>query len=90
MSTRPVRVTDHAVIRYLERIAGVDVDGARRALQHAAQLAEEHDGANRVICQGVKFYIRNHTLTTVMPANRPDPRTGKVRKGPDRDPDDLS
>ena len=81
MSNGPFRVTDHALVRYLERVDGVDVERARRALRRAAELAEKHEGVSSVVCLGVRFYFRHDALTTVLQANRPDLRTGRQRKG---------
>lgn len=69
MSDRPVKVTDRALIRYLERVEGVDTRAARRALQHAADVAGQYDGLSAVLSQGVRFILRGRALVTVVCAN---------------------
>jgi len=42
-------VTDHAVIRYLERIAGMDIEALRCRIGHAVEAAVETDATGVVI-----------------------------------------
>ena len=41
MENRPRHVTDHAILRYLERIDGVDMDAIRNAIRTLADEAEQ-------------------------------------------------
>lgn len=55
--TKPVRVTDHAVLRYLERVGGFDIEGlrediARRMAQSVADVAKQC-----VVVDGHRFVI---------------------------------
>lgn len=65
------RVTDHALLRYLERSSGIDVEALRgsltsrleRASVAAAQLGIENYA---VRLDGVQFIIRAERVTTVL------------------------
>lgn len=62
---RPIAVSDHAVIRYLERGKGIDIERLRdeiRSIVGAAMLA----GATSITHQGVTFEIAGQTITTVL------------------------
>lgn len=58
-------VPDHAVIRYLERAKGVDIDAVRR---HIASLVQRGVKANgdAVVVEGVKFVLRGNVVVTVL------------------------
>lgn len=61
-------VTDHAVIRYLERVLGLDVDGLRDKI--AAEIAPAiRVGASCVTHQGFKYMIVDGALVTILRAN---------------------
>lgn len=58
-------VPDHAVLRYLERAKGVDIDAVRR---HIAGLVLRGVKANgdAVVVEGVKFVLRGNVVVTVL------------------------
>lgn len=58
-------VTDHALIRYLERAHGLDVLHFRK---HIAALATNgvKAGASGVTVEGVKLVLQGNTVTTVL------------------------
>lgn len=65
--TRPARtiVSDHAVLRYLERVGGFEIDALR------AQIAERVDaaaqiGATAVVIDGFHFVIRRSPMGPVV------------------------
>ncbi len=70
-----LRISDHALVRLLERAGGVDFDPLRRALAQgldrsvraAARLgaAEVH-----VVADGLLYVVVDETLVTVRPAPR--------------------
>lgn len=68
MKHRRFRVTDHAVIRYLERVQGIDVEAIRREISEVVAVAEAHPGASGVVLNGMRYKIRNGAVTTIMPA----------------------
>lgn len=55
--SKPVRVTDRAVLRYLERAHGLDVRAVRRHLAGRA-LSAARLGAIGVIIENVKLVLR--------------------------------
>ena len=64
-------VTDHAIVRYLERVGGFDIDGLRQSIARRVDLAAA-TGASGVIIDGFiyKFQRDQHgpVVTTVLPA----------------------
>jgi len=70
------RVTDHAVLRYIERAHGVDVEALRA---HIAVLVARGvaEGGSAVIVGGVKFVLERETVVTVL--DRRWPHTGILR-----------
>lgn len=70
-----LRVSDHALVRLLERAGGVDFEPLRQALGeglarsvHAARrlgTAEVH-----VVMDGLVYVVRDDVLVTVRPARR--------------------
>lgn len=70
MSDQPPHVTDHAVIRYLERVKGVDIDATRREIADIVRLGVKL-GAEAVVLQGMRYRLEGPCCVTVMPARRP-------------------
>ncbi|MVO16834.1 hypothetical protein [Parasedimentitalea huanghaiensis] len=70
------RVSDHAVIRYLERVQGVDIKGLRHRIGRVVDLYQDHPHATGVISRGFSYKIRNGVVTTVIPVqgNRRKPK----------------
>lgn len=68
-----IGISDHALLRHLERVEGIDVESIRADLQHRFSPAHE-----AVIIIGVENYsiragdlsyiVRGGTVTTVLPA----------------------
>lgn len=50
-------VTDHAVIRYLERVKGMDIEELRRLIGHAVETAVETE-ASGVVIDGFSYKLR--------------------------------
>jgi hypothetical protein len=72
-------VSDHAVLRYLERVKGVDVKAARAEIAGLVASAEAHPACVAVRLDGWRFVIRDGTVTTVHRACQPDRRSGRQR-----------
>lgn len=70
-------VTDHAVIRYLERVKGVDIETLRREIGRVADAGIEA-GANGVISGGFVYRIEAGVVVTVLHHNRAE--RGKPRR----------
>lgn len=66
MAREPVRVSDHAVIRYLERAMGFNIEAVR---QHIAGICEGPAGIGAICVrsEGVRFEITSNTVLTVRP-----------------------
>lgn len=58
-------VTDHAVLRYIERKHGVDVEAIRAHIQKAVTDGVRY-GATGVIAEGVKFVLQEDTVVTCL------------------------
>jgi hypothetical protein len=65
-SKNPVRISDHAVLRYMERAMGLNVEIVR---QHITTICAGPAaiGAVCVRAEGVRFEIVNNTVLTVAP-----------------------
>lgn len=62
-------VTDHAVLREIERVHGIDVEKIRKhiAKRVAGAVAQ---GACGVLSDGVRYIIRGGSVVTVLPGDR--------------------
>lgn len=65
-----INVTDHAVLRYLQRRHQIDIEGLRR---HMAGLAARgvEAGASGVIVEGVKLVLQGTVVVTVLEKDWP-------------------
>lgn len=70
-------VTDHAVLRYLERAKGVDIEGTRRHIAGLVQRGVAREGV-AVIVEGVKFVLNENHVITVL--NRRSPAQKRERE----------
>ena len=58
-------VTDHAVLRYLQRREGVDVEATRRRIADLVRRGVER-GGRAVVVDGVKFVLEGSNVVTVI------------------------
>lgn len=70
-----VRVSDHAVLRYLERVHGIDIEVLRREI--GAQVDRARDavplvGMNGAVIDGMVYRLVDDTVVTVMHHSRPE------------------
>lgn len=74
----PVRVTEHAIVRYLERAMGFNIEAVR---EHIAGIcgAAAAAGAVCVRSEGLRFEITNNTVTTIVPDRQNPSLTGRER-----------
>lgn len=81
MKKPTVIVTDHAVIRYLERVLLVDVEGLRRRIgrQVDRNLQDELPVPFAVVANGVRYRIRNGHVVTCLPKEKPGHRRRRRR-----------
>ena len=66
----PARVTDHAVLRYLERIHGLDVEGIRCAMEDACARGIATD-APSIRIDNTRFINRDGRIVTVLSTDMP-------------------
>lgn len=59
-------VSDHAVLRYMERIHGIDVEAVRKEILTPENVDYIRAGMSAIKAGGVKFHIKNHCVTTVV------------------------
>lgn len=79
---KPVtRVSDHAVLRFLERVKGLDIEAVRSSIGRRIDVASDHPGASAVISGGFRYHLQNGVVVSVTPARQPDRATGRKRKG---------
>lgn len=68
---RPVIVTDHAVVRYFERVLGFDADAVREEIKRTA-AAGVAAGARSVAKDGFVYMLKpDGTVTTIVEAGSP-------------------
>jgi hypothetical protein len=77
-------VSDHALLRYLQRVKGVDLDAIRAEILSPTMRAAIQAGASAVNINGHLYAIRNDgCVVTVLPAGargyRGDHRRGEAR-----------
>jgi hypothetical protein len=65
-SKDPIRVSDHAVLRYLERAMGLNIEMVREHILSIC-VAPASFGAVCVRAEGLRFEIASGTITTVVP-----------------------
>jgi hypothetical protein len=73
MARRPlpfVRVSDHALLRFIERAGGLDIEALRTALEgslkRAAAAAEKlGTGELVIVADGLRYIVRGNVVTTI-------------------------
>lgn len=63
-----VRVSDHALLRYIERVNGIDFDDARRSILTPTVVEAIRAGAKRVRVDGMVYIIKDKTIVTIITA----------------------
>ncbi len=75
----PIKVTDHCIVRYLERVLCIDVDQIRDRI--TADCREAIDaGASSIKVNGVQYHLENRTVVTVTPPYVGVGKAGAARK----------
>lgn len=84
MSRAPLPiVTDHAVLREVERVHGIDVEAIRRHIAHRVRHAVAA-GAAGLASEGHRYIIRSGKVVTVLPGDR-SAEAEALQGGPDYD-----
>lgn len=60
-------VSDHALVRFLERHHGVDIDAIRRQMLTEEVRAAVRAGAASITIYNISFLIAGHVITTAVP-----------------------
>lgn len=63
---KPLHVTDHAVLRYLQRAKGFDIDAVRQHISQICMLGHAA-GASSVKAEGVRFILHSACVITTEP-----------------------
>lgn len=79
MKRTEIRVTDHAVVRYLERVEGMDIDALRNVIGHKVAEGIEQ-GACSVIVDGYRYFISDQSVVSIEMQNRPALHLGSLRR----------
>jgi hypothetical protein len=81
-----IRISDHALLRFLERSGAVDTDAFRALLSvslERGRRAAERAGLSEfsIVADGLKYVVRDGTLITVLDGDMVtmDPRPGPAR-----------
>lgn len=74
-----VVVSDHALVRYIERVLNIDVEQLRREIGRRVDRGVEL-GATGVEIEGFLYKLSDGHVTTVLEASRPDLRCGRQRR----------
>jgi hypothetical protein len=64
-----VHVSDHAIVRFLERARGMDIQSVRNAIAYTVQEAVDA-GACKISVSGLTYVIEGETVVTITPASR--------------------
>lgn len=75
-------VTDHALLRYLERVLQIDVEQYRREIGRKVDVAMEHEGATGVVVDGFVYKLCGVTVTTVVERARPERGQHRSKSAP--------
>jgi hypothetical protein len=78
-------VTDHAVLRFMERVLGVDVDGIRRAIASPQLVAAFKAGASKYVDDSVEYILRDNGVVTVQLKAREPAKCGRVPRRRERE-----
>lgn len=83
MTRRPDQeVSDHAVLRELERVHGVDVEGVRKDIARKVRRGLDQ-GAVGVLVDGLRYILRQGVVVTVLRGPRSAAVEARKREGGD-------
>lgn len=77
-------VTDHAVLRYLERVKGIDIDAVRNELGQVVDTAVRM-GAGAAVVDGIKYVLNERTIVTCTAVKEAPLRGRAMRRRPRRE-----
>lgn len=65
----PLDVSDHAVLRELERVHGIDVESVRKGIARKTRRGRA-SGAAGVLLDGIRYVLRDGVVITVLDGSR--------------------
>lgn len=67
LKPRAIRVSDHAVLRYLERKAGIDVEAIRRSIleSNLPTMVATLGGSGKFPINGYQVVLKDYTVVTI-------------------------
>ena len=80
-------VTDHAVLRHLERVRGIDVEAVRRELGFKVDAAIEA-GATAAVSDGIRYVLVEDRLVSCVQVKSVNLRDGRKRRRRAREEED--
>jgi hypothetical protein len=80
-------VTDHAVLRHLERVQGIDIESVRRELGLKVDAAIEA-GAAATVADGIRYVLVEDRLVSCIPVKSIPQRNGRKRRRRIREEDE--
>lgn len=80
-------VTDHAVLRHLQRVQGIDVEAVRRELGFKVDAAIEA-GAAATVSNGIRYVLVENRLVSCTPVKSTPMRDGRKRRRRVREEDE--
>jgi len=78
-------ITDHALLRYIERVHGIDVEAMKSWLLNDAVKSAVVSGAASCIQDGLKFVIKGSSVVTVVPTKLRNPKRFQSKRPPELD-----
>jgi len=60
----PVEVSDHALIRYMERHMEFDIEGCKKSLLTPLVVEAINNGAKKVTIEGIRFVVEDKIIVT--------------------------
>ena len=79
MKKPPAYVTDHALLRHLERVQGIDIEAIRLELGHLVDKAIEA-GAKATVSEGMRYVLIEDRLVSCVPVKSLPLRDGRKRR----------
>ena len=72
--TEDVRITDHALLRYVERVFKIDVDALRRQILTDGVAKGIEHGASTITVNGAQFRVKDRSIVTVIGSDQKNHR----------------
>ncbi len=75
---RRLRISDHALVRFIDRAAGGEIEAVRGAIADALDRAAESAAAigateYTIVADGLRYQVRGGVVTTVAPERQSAP-----------------